>query len=195
MIFLLYHLREQSFLVWDIFSFLYLRHYHISFIKEKDYVNELLTNDIEVDIIEMKKLKEFSKNKKYIQNKELENWIKFLTNPDELGADVMEDVKEIKMAKEELDKIRQDEHDRRVAELRDKYIRDQKAIEGYGYDKGLEAGEKIGKKIGEEIGEKIGRKRGLAEGEKNGRIKGIAEGKEKRQSRKILRNSQKYDKK
>ena len=75
----------------------------------------------------------------------------------------MEDVKEIKMAKEELDKIRQDEHDRRVAELRDKYIRDQKAIEGYGYDKGLEAGEKIG--------EKIGIKKGLAEGEKNGKIK------------------------
>ena len=144
--------------------------YHTEWkLKEKDYVNELLTNDIEIDIIEMKKLKEFSKNKKYIQNKELENWIKFLTNPDELGADVMEDVKEIKMAKEELDKIRQDEHDRRVAELRDKYIRDQKAIEGYGYDKGLEAGEKIG--------EEIGRKRGLAEGEKNGKIKGIAEGK------------------
>ena len=150
--------------------------YHTEWkLKEKDYVNELLTNDIEIDIIEMKKLKEFSKNKKYIKNKELENWIEFLTNPDELGADVMEDVKEIKMAKEELDKIRQDEHDRRVAELRDKYIRDQKAIEGYGYDKGLEAGEKIGEEIG------------------------IAKGREKRQnrgrSREILRNSQKYDKK
>ena len=74
--------------------------YHTKWkLKEKDYVNELLTNDIEIDIIEMRKLKEFSKNKKYIQNKELENWIEFLTNPDEMGANVMEDVKEIKMAK------------------------------------------------------------------------------------------------
>ena len=81
------------------------------------------------------------------------------------------------MAKEELDKIRQDEHDRRVAELRDKYIRDQKAIEGYGYDKGLEAGEKIG--------EEIGRKRGLAEGREKRQNRG--------QSRRKSRNSQKYD--
>ena len=76
-----------------------------------------MTNDIEVDIIEMKKLDQYIKNGNKIENKKLANWIKFLTNPDELGEDVMENVKEIKMAKDELEKIRQDAHDKRVAEL------------------------------------------------------------------------------
>ena len=111
--------------------------YHTEWkLREKNYVNQLLTNDIEIDIIEMKKLDQYIKNGNKIENKKLANWIKFLTNPDELGEDIMENVKEIKMAKEELEKIRQDAHDKRVAELREKYIRDQKAIEGYGYDKG-----------------------------------------------------------
>ena len=117
--------------------------YHTEWkLREKNYVDQLLTNDIEIDIIEMKKLDQYIKNGNKIENKKLVNWIKFLTNPDELGEDIMENIKEIKMAKDELEKIRQDEHDKRIAELREKYIRDQKAIEGYGYDKGLAEGEK-----------------------------------------------------
>ena len=49
---------------------------------------------------------------------------------------------EIKKAKEVLDELSQDEHARRLAELREKYIMDQKATEAAGYDKGLEQGEK-----------------------------------------------------
>lgn len=48
--------------------------------------------------------------------------------------------KEIKKAKEVLEEISQDEHARRLAELREKYIMDQKAIEDGGYDKGLRQG-------------------------------------------------------
>ena len=43
-------------------------------------------------------------------------------------------------AKEVLEEISQDKNERYLAELRDKYIRDQKAIEGAGYDKGVKAG-------------------------------------------------------
>ena len=99
-----------------------------------------MTEDIEIDIIEMKKLSKHLKNAEKPINKELEYWVKFITKPDEVEGDVMEEVEEIELAKEELDKIRQDAHDKRLAELREKYIRDQKAVELYGYHEGLEAG-------------------------------------------------------
>ena len=50
------------------------------------------------------------------------------------------DSKEIKKAKKVLEEISQDERERRLTELREKYIMDQHAIEARGYDKGLEAG-------------------------------------------------------
>ena len=56
----------------------------------------------------------------------------------------LESLKEIKKAKEVLDELSQDEHERRLAELREKYIMDQKATEAAGYDKGLESGLKLG---------------------------------------------------
>ena len=51
---------------------------------------------------------------------------------------------EIRKAKKVLDELSQNEHERRLAELREKYIMDQKAIEAAGYDKGLEDGKKQG---------------------------------------------------
>ncbi len=51
---------------------------------------------------------------------------------------------EVKKAKKVLDELSQDEHTRRLAELREKYIMDQKATEAAGYDKGLEQGLKLG---------------------------------------------------
>ena len=56
----------------------------------------------------------------------------------------LESLKEIKKAKEVLDELSQDEHERRLAELREKYIMDPKATEAAGYDKGLESGLKQG---------------------------------------------------
>lgn len=47
----------------------------------------------------------------------------------------MEEVEEVKLAKEELEKIRQDKTAKRIAELREKYIMEVKASESYGYDK------------------------------------------------------------
>ena len=50
--------------------------------------------------------------------------------------------KEIKKAKKVLEEISQDGKERYLAELREKYIMDQKAIEDAGYDKGLDDGRK-----------------------------------------------------
>lgn len=65
--------------------------------------------------------------------------------------------KEIVMAKKVLDEISQDEHERYLAEMREKYILDQNATEAAGYDKGL----------------KEGHKKGIEEGIKEGHKKGI----------------------
>ena len=69
--------------------------------------------------------------------------------------------KEIVMAKKVLDEISQDEHERYLAEMREKYILDQNATEAAGYDKGL----------------KEGHKKGIEEGIKEGHEKGVEEGK------------------
>ena len=54
--------------------------------------------------------------------------------------------KAIQKAKEVLEEISQDERERYLAELREKYILDQKAIEDAGYDKGMRIGLERGRK-------------------------------------------------
>ena len=107
-------------------------------LREEDYGNIILTDAIEIYIIEIPKLE------KYPSNTVLDKWVKFIKNPKVI--DMSE--KEIKKAKQVLEEISQDEHARRLAELREKYIMDQKAIEDGGYDKGLRQGKiEIAKKL------------------------------------------------
>ena len=102
-------------------------------IREEENPKIILTDDLEFYIIELEKVKE---------NSVLKSWLEFIKNPR-----VVSDMgnSEIKKAREELEKISQNEHDRYLAELRQKYIMDQKAIQDFGYDKGLEQGVKIRK--------------------------------------------------
>ena len=102
-----------------------------------------MTNVFELHIIELPKLKRLINIAD--EEKELAIWIKFLTNPEELGELDMCENEELKRAKEEFDNIQNDEYEQRMAELRMKHIMDTKAIEEYGYDKGLEEGIKQGK--------------------------------------------------
>ena len=71
--------------------------------------------------------------------------------------------KEIVKAKEVLEEISQDEHERYLAELREKYILDQNATEAAGYDKGLKLGHSEGLKEGLEKGHKQGIEQGKKE--------------------------------
>lgn len=64
-------------------------------------------------------------------------WLKFIENPEVVK---MDENAELKKAKKELEKISNDEHERYLAELREKYILDQKSIESAGYNKGKKAG-------------------------------------------------------
>lgn len=69
--------------------------------------------------------------------------------PDELynnSKEVKETKQAINKAKERLQELSNDEHERYLAELREKYTRDQYEIQAYGYDKGKEEGIEEGKK-------------------------------------------------
>ena len=74
-------------------------------------------------------------------DKKLNSWVKFIENPEVVD---MKENKELSKAKKVLEEISQDEHERYLAELRQKYIMDQKAIEDAGFDKGFKAGEQQG---------------------------------------------------
>ena len=90
---------------------------------------------MEIYIIELPK---FEKYNEKTNNNILNSWVKFINNPEE--KDMKETNKELNKAKKVLEEISQDEHERYLAELRQKYIMDQKAIEDAGYDKGLKVG-------------------------------------------------------
>ena len=74
----------------------------------------------------------------------------------------MKENENIRKAKEELDKINNDEHERMLAELREKAIMDELAIRKTGYNEG--------KREGLKQGLQEGKKEGIIEGEKNEKI-------------------------
>ncbi len=116
-------------------------------IREEDYSKIILTDAMEIYIIEIGKFKKYQGTERY---KELDSWIKFIDNPEVVDMSN----KEIMMAKKVLDEISQDEHERYLAEMREKYILDQNATEAAGYDKGLKEGIKQGHEKGVEEGKK-----------------------------------------
>lgn len=87
---------------------------------------------MEIYIIELPK---FDKYKKEIVNDDLNLWVKFINNPEVI--DMENANKEINEAKKVLEEISNDKRERYLAELREKYIMDQKAIEDAGFDKGV----------------------------------------------------------
>lgn len=104
-------------------------------IREEEYQKIVLTDVMEIYIIELPK---FEKYKDKTINDDLNLWIKFINNPEVIKMDNAN--KEIKRAKKVLEEISSDERERYLAELREKYIMDQKAIEDAGFDKGLKSG-------------------------------------------------------
>ena len=103
----------------------------------RSYTYIQLTDVLELYIIELPKFIKYKENKR----KQMSSWLKFIENPEVVK---MSENMEINKAKEELEKISSDEHERYLAELREKYIMDQKAIESAGYYKGIKEGKKEG---------------------------------------------------
>jgi predicted transposase/invertase (TIGR01784 family) len=111
--------------------------------REKENKELILTDKIELRIIELSKAKEeYEKNK----SNEKAQWMMFLNNPNEEEVqDIMKENEGIKKATVEIVKMSEDEKMERLAFLRKKAIMDEKSI----YAAGLDKGETIGISKGE----------------------------------------------
>ena len=107
----------------------------------------ILTENLELVIIELPKMKKYQ-----LKNKELESWLKFIVNPNSLGAKDMDENKYIKEAKEEYDKVLADEHERDLIAQRERYWLDynsmRNAMKKEGFEEGFEEGKEEGIKEG-----------------------------------------------
>ena len=128
--------------------------------------NVILTDKLDIHIIELPKIKGLDKTEK----DKLMEWLIFLNNPnDERLEKIMVENKAIKEAVEKLELMSNDREIRRIAELREKAVRDEKAT----YSKGVEDGTEQGIKKGIEQGIKKGIEQGIKQGKEQGRIEGI----------------------
>lgn len=109
-----------------------------------------MTDALELYIIEIPKAREILKKE---PKNELAQWVMFINDPNESEVSkIMEDNKEIEEAMNELEKISKDKELRRVAELREKAIRDEQNGLRHAREEGIEQGigkgvEKVAKKM------------------------------------------------
>ena len=115
----------------------YLSKWHIC---EDEYKNVILTKNFEIYIIELPKFKKFT------NNTELSNWVKFIINPEVIKMSEINNNEALKKANAVLQNISNDEREQELAFKRELYIMDQKAIEAAGFDKGVKQGIEQGKK-------------------------------------------------
>ena len=113
--------------------------YHSTWkIMETNYAKKLiLTDKLELDIIELSKIKGRENEKD-----QLLDWLIFLENPESERTLKMEENENLKDAVEKLNKISEDEKMQRIIELREKAIRDEHAIYEKGVNDGVEKGSK-----------------------------------------------------
>ena len=109
-------------------------------IREEDYSTNILTDMLQINIIELPKLIKALEKNEIDKKDKLTLWTTFIISPEKIGEKVMEENKDIKKAKEELEKLKQDKTAKELARLRMKHIMDQKAIQEYGYDEGRKTG-------------------------------------------------------
>ena len=117
---------------------------------------KILTDDFELHIIDLTKMrKEHAEGK----DKKLKEWLCFLDNPESKEVlEFMKDNENIKQAKEKLVTMSEDETIRRLAELREKALLDEREAEYTGYCKGKEEGHALGLSEGRTLGIKDNKK-------------------------------------
>ena len=126
---------------------------------EEKYRKQILTEDLEIHIIELPKIRELTQQE---SKEELVKWLNFIEEPEsEKVVQYMKENEGIKEAKEKLEVMSEDERIQRLAELREKAIMDEKAIERFGRKAGREEGIAIGKKAEKEQTAKKMKEEGL----------------------------------
>ena len=117
----------------------------------------ILTDRLELIIIELPKARKMYKTN---PNNTICQWMLFLDNPNQKEVvQIMKENKDINKAIAELEQVSGNERLRRIAELKEKYIRDEQASIEYAQDEGY----------------KHGKEDGIAEGEARGKAKGKTE--------------------
>ena len=118
----------------------------------------VLTEEAEFIILELPKVRrEYEKNKDNAKAQ----WMMFLDDPNrEEVREIMEKNEDIKEAVVKVHEMSEDEKIRRLADLREKAIMDEKAISKAGYRRGMEQGLEDGMKMGMEQGIKQGIEKG-----------------------------------
>ena len=97
----------------------------------------ILTDKLEIHIIELEKIEERSQE----SNDKLLDWLYFLINPDSRRVkEKMEENKELKEAKEKLDKITEDERMQQLAWWREKAIYEENTMLNSSFRKGKKEG-------------------------------------------------------
>lgn len=124
----------------------------------------LLTEDLELHIIEIPKAEKILEKDKY--NK-IAQWLMFLDNPNtERVEEIMKENEEVKKANSVLYEMSEDEKLQRLAELREKWDLDERSARQHAIEEGLEEG----RKKGMEQGLQEGIQQGVKKGEKNAKI-------------------------
>ena len=106
----------------------------------------ILTDRLELVIIELPKARRMYKTN---SNNTICQWMLFLDNPNQKEVvQIMKDNKDINKAIDELEQVSGNEKLRRIAELKEKYIRDEQASIAYAQNEGYRQGEEKGKAEG-----------------------------------------------
>ena len=100
--------------------------------------SKILTDRFELVIIELPKAKRIYEKR---QDNKISQWMMFLDNPNSKEVyNIMEKNEDIRKANEELKQVSGDYELRRIAELKEKYRRDEKAALDYAIEKGQKEG-------------------------------------------------------
>lgn len=140
--------------------------------REKDYPQEMLTEDKEIHIIELEK---FDSEK---EHGEEANWVKFIKVKELKDMTKVELIDEkIRKAAEELEYLAGDPEMQAEYKARQKELRDTVSFLSYQKRKGLKEGREQGLRQGLKQGIKQGVKQGIKQGLKEGKNEGKKEGK------------------
>ncbi len=113
---------------------------------------KVLTEDLELHIIEIPKAKRILEKERYNR---IAQWLMFIDNPNtERVEEIMKENKEVEKAKNVLHEMSEDEKLQRLAELREKWELDERSARESWKEEGLEEGRKQGLKEGKEEGER-----------------------------------------
>ena len=135
-------------------------------IRDSKSGKRLLTDRLEIIIIELPKaIRIYEKDRK---NRILQ-WMMFLENPNKKEVvQIMKENKNIRKAIEELERVSGEERLQRIAELREKAIRDEAAAMDYAKEHGFKEGYENGKIQGYEEGLEQGLEQGIEQGIEQG---------------------------